>query len=54
MTPAPFDLTGKVAIVTGSTRGIGAINAYPLAKAGVIRLARNLAADGGTVITDGS
>lgn len=54
MTPAPFDLTGKVAIVTGPTRGNGAINAYPPAKTGMIQLARNLAVDGGTVITDGS
>ena len=32
--PAPFGLTGKVAIVTGSTRGIGLATAWMLAEAG--------------------
>ncbi|MDB6001334.1 MAG: short-chain dehydrogenase/reductase, partial [Rhizobacter sp.] len=42
--PHPFDLTGKVALVTGSTMGIGEATAAVLAKAGahVVISSRNL------------
>jgi NAD(P)-dependent dehydrogenase (short-subunit alcohol dehydrogenase family) len=31
---SPFDLTGKVAVITGSSRGIGRASAEPLAQLG--------------------
>jgi NAD(P)-dependent dehydrogenase (short-subunit alcohol dehydrogenase family) len=34
MTPNPFDLTGKVAVITGSSRGIGRASAELLARLG--------------------
>ena len=34
MTTTPFDLTGQVAVITGSSRGIGRASAELLAKLG--------------------
>src|SRR4051812_47771278 len=34
MTPSPFDLAGRVALVTGTSRGLGQVMARALARAG--------------------
>jgi len=47
----PFDLTGKLAVVTGARRGIGLGMAVALARAGadVVGVSQNLEPDGGEV-----
>src|SRR4051794_11860615 len=46
MTPLPADLSGRVALVTGASRGIGAVTAAAFSRAGaaVVLAARDAAA----------
>src|SRR3954447_8639346 len=53
MQSTPFDLTGKVAVVTGSSRGIGRSSAELLAKLGAKVVISSRKADACEVAADG-
>ncbi len=53
MQNTPFDLTGKVAVVTGSSRGIGRSSAELLAKLGAKVVVSSRKADACEVVADG-
>ena len=53
MKGTPFDLTGKVAVVTGSSRGIGRSSAELLAKLGAKVVISSRKADACEVVADG-
>ena len=53
MKNTPFDLTGKVAVVTGSSRGIGRSSAELLAKLGAKVVISSRKADACEVVADG-
>jgi NAD(P)-dependent dehydrogenase (short-subunit alcohol dehydrogenase family) len=53
MNGTPFDLSGKVAIVTGSSRGIGRASAELLAKMGAKVVISSRKADACEAVTDG-
>src|SRR3979409_468573 len=53
MQSTPFDLTGKVAVVTGSSRGIGRSSAELLAKLGAKVVISSRKADACEVVADG-
>jgi NAD(P)-dependent dehydrogenase (short-subunit alcohol dehydrogenase family) len=53
MTKSPFDLTGKVAVVTGSSRGIGRASAELLARMGAKVVVSSRKADACQDVADG-
>src|ERR1700710_1275055 len=53
MPSTPFDLTGKVAVVTGSSRGIGRSSAELLAKLGAKVVISSRKADACEIVADG-
>src|SRR5436309_13505404 len=53
MKNTPFDLTGKVAIITGSSRGIGRSSAELLAKLGAKVVISSRKADACEAVADG-
>jgi NAD(P)-dependent dehydrogenase (short-subunit alcohol dehydrogenase family) len=53
MKPNPFDLTGKVAVITGSSRGIGRSSAELLAKLGAKVVVSSRKADACEIVAEG-
>lgn len=53
MTKSPFDLAGKVAVVTGSSRGIGRASAELLARMGAKVVVSSRKADACEAVADG-
>ena len=53
MPTSPFDLTGKVAVVTGSSRGIGRASAEMLAQMGAKVVVSSRKADACETVADG-
>src|ERR1700761_2225831 len=53
MKNTPFDLTGKVAVITGSSRGIGRSSAALLAKRGAQVVIPSRKAEAGKEVSDG-
>jgi NAD(P)-dependent dehydrogenase (short-subunit alcohol dehydrogenase family) len=53
MKNTPFDLTGKVAVITGSSRGIGRSSAELLAKLGAKVVISSRKADACEAVADG-
>ena len=53
MKSTPFDLTGKVAVITGSSRGIGRSSAELLAKLGAKVVISSRKADACEEVADG-
>src|SRR5437870_13792296 len=51
--PTPFDLTGRVAVITGSSRGIGRASAELLAKMGARVVISSRKADACQAVADG-